>query len=109
MAYWHYFRDPQCNETFAHAHAFVQISLTDGSFLELGIDFQPARGPYDVERALQDCETDEEFMAVLHAYVKCDEGVTDARQLERRTLTDDEFACSQRLLEDALGTDGDEP
>jgi hypothetical protein len=101
MTWQNSFRDPQFNGTFPQAHAYVQISLTDGSFLEFGLSLKPASGPHDVERALQECTTSEDFAACLHRYVPCDDDQTENDDPEPCPLTEDEIIRARRLVEDA--------
>src|SRR5829696_399544 len=50
--------------TFSTAHAYIQISHTDGSFSEIGVNLKPAAGlDDDVEDALAECLTAPEILA----------------------------------------------
>ena len=40
------------HETFPAAHAYIQVSHTDGTFSEVGVNLTPAAGLDDVEDAL---------------------------------------------------------
>ena len=109
MTWQHRYREPKFNGTFSQAHAYVEISLTDGSFLAFGVNFKPANGPYDVERALQDCETGEELMVCLAGYVEHDSSQAAHPHPEQRTLSDEDIARARGLLEDAFDAPHDEP
>lgn len=109
MTWQHHYRDPEFTETFPEAHAYVNISLADGSFLEFGIELKPACGPDDVERALLECETSEDFAACLFRYVQRGDGQAQMRHPEQRSLAEDEIARARRLLEGTFDPPPDMP
>lgn len=92
-------------ETYSYAHAYVQISMTDGSFLEFGVNLKPACGTEDVEAALAECSTPKDRLACLLRFALGGAGdsSTGMAQSESTCLTDAEIADSWRLLRDALG------
>ena len=93
--------------TFSTAHAYIQISHTDGSFSEIGVNLKPAAGlDDDVEDALAECLTAPEILACLLHFAQ-DESAPVADDIPSRaeavSLSDEEMERSSRLLRDTLG------
>jgi hypothetical protein len=96
--------------TFSAAHASIQMSHTDGSFSEIGVNLKPALGPHDVEDALEQCSTPRDVLAcLLHFAYDANAPVADdsPSRAEPVSLSDEEIARSLRLVRDALGDETD--
>jgi hypothetical protein len=91
--------------TFSAAHAYIQISHTDGSYSEMSVNLKPALGPHDVEDALEECSTPREGLACLLHFAQDESAPGEDENLphfERVSLSDDDIADSERLLREAL-------
>jgi hypothetical protein len=91
--------------TFSAAHAYIQISHTDGTFSEIGVNLSPAFGPHDVEDALEECRTPRHVLACLLHFAQDGSALVEddsPSHAERVSLSDDDIADSERLLREAL-------
>jgi hypothetical protein len=96
--------------TLPAAHAYIQVSRTDGSFFEVGVNLVLALGPHDVEDALVECSTSRDVLACLLHFVQDESGPVAAESpshADQVPLSDAEMERSSRLLREALGDETD--
>jgi hypothetical protein len=92
--------------TFPAAHAYIQISHTDGSFSEVGVNLKPAAERDDVEDALAECRTPREVLACLLLFAQdgsAPVGEAGPSHADQVSLSAEEMDRSSRLLREALG------
>jgi hypothetical protein len=97
-------------ETFPTAHAYIQISHTDGNFSEIGVNLAPAFGPHDVEDALEECSTPRDVLACLLHFAQDESAPVEddtPSHADQVSLSDAEMERSARLLREALGDETD--